>query len=151
MSPPPPGSATSRSAAFPTFLGGNGSYDLLLRQAASSGTEPIRAESGTPEPQKNIKIYNLLVCMFQRFQRRRRDSPAKAASGCKIWTDQLIPGESNRQFNRPSDCFPIFHRNQSINLLLLLLQASVCNVSGDYFLVLLLQKKLRFSDFEHLC
>lgn len=35
MSPPPPGSATSCSAAFPTFLGGNGSYDLLLRQAVS--------------------------------------------------------------------------------------------------------------------
>lgn len=79
--------------------------------------------------------------MFQRFQ--RRDSAAKAASGGKIWTDQLIPGESNRLFNRPSDCFPIFHRNQSINLLLLL-QAPVCNVFGDYVLFLLLQKKFRF-------
>lgn len=84
--------------------------------------------------------------MFQRFQRRRRDSAAKAASGGKLWTDQLIPGESNRLFNRPSDCFPIFHRNQSINLLLLL-QASVCNVSGDYFLFLLLQKKKKRDFF----
>lgn len=150
MSPPPPGSATSCSEAFPPFLGGNGSYDLLLRQAASSGAEPIRTESGTAEPQKNIKIIIFWsVC-------------SNVSRGADVTLLQKLPVAEKSELTNwfqenPTGCltdrataFPFSTGiNQSIS-------SSSSRLPSATFLAIIFcfccsKKKLWFSDFEHLC